>query len=386
MPNLLMIYDAAEPTNIDSKRIVEQFCRNNKIGFRTSLTTKVTESDIKWCDIIWCIRLQSVLGAEIVKVARSNKCVILAMYDDDFFAQRDFKIRRHFQYKAIHSILKNTDYILSGNKILGKKLVENSVNAKYVQLDTTISEKEIKIPDVVNTDIMKIVYYVNDGTTLVFEKIINNVLKKMPKSMIKRLELDLIGVKPNVARENELYKVNFIPKCSLQDFRKILREGKFTFGIAPLDDNEFSRAKYINKFFEFSMAGIPCIYSNVAPYCDKIKDGYDGIVTDNTAEGWIDAIIKMENTEFRKICVTNAQQILKTQYTMNVFEKNMLQNIKELTGYKASHKSVYLRMHIIKIKNKVVCLLEPFYRLYGRYKIEGSRSVMKWIYERYIKG
>lgn len=384
MTHLLMIYDMPEPTNIDSREKILKFCEKNGIGFKAKATSEVNAEDIRCCDLVWSVRIQSKLGAYIIEQAKRNRCIIIAMYDDDFLAIKDYMVRRYFSYKAIIRILQLADYVMSCNDALGEKMLHISNNAKYIRTDTTVSLNEIHAPTIESPDIWKVVYYVNDGTTEVFESILNPVIENMSSEFIERLELNLIGVKPRVSRADEMYHVNYIEKCSLEEFRTILRNGNFTFGIAPLDVSEFSRAKYINKFFEFSRAGIPCIYSNVEPYNLKIIDGFDGVLAENNIRGWLLAIDRMRDTELRRTCVINAQNELKEIYTEDAFDKKMLEGIKEFSGYESMHTNCRVEFWMAKVKWRMICVIDPLAKAYGHYKIEGFRSVILWTWMHYI--
>ena len=54
--------------------------------------------------------------------------------------------------------------------------------------------------------------------------------------------------------------------------------------IAPLVDNEFNRAKSNIKFLEYSIQGIPGVYSKLPPYEDIIEHGTNGFLAENIHE------------------------------------------------------------------------------------------------------
>lgn len=72
--------------------------------------------------------------------------------------------------------------------------------------------------------------------------------------------------------------------------RKNLR---WDLAIAPLEDNSFTRCKSDIKFLDYSMLGIPGIYSNVNAYRDSVAHGETGVLCDNHPDAWRDAMMGM---------------------------------------------------------------------------------------------
>jgi len=88
---------------------------------------------------------------------------------------------------------------------------------------------------------------------------------------------------------------------NMQDYAKMLSQ--FDIGIAPLEDNDFNRAKSDIKFREYSAAGTPCIASDVEPYSKAIKHGENGLLVKTKGAVFIDWYKKLkrmvEDREFR---------------------------------------------------------------------------------------
>jgi glycosyltransferase involved in cell wall biosynthesis len=61
-------------------------------------------------------------------------------------------------------------------------------------------------------------------------------------------------------------------------------------GIIPLDESLFSSCKSPIKYFDYTVAGIPSICSNVPPYSDHIVNGKNGILVENTTDSLYSAI------------------------------------------------------------------------------------------------
>lgn len=64
-------------------------------------------------------------------------------------------------------------------------------------------------------------------------------------------------------------------------------------GIMPLDDSRFSASKSAVKFFDYALAGVACICSNVSPYRDVIRHGEHALLVGNTSAQWEAALQRL---------------------------------------------------------------------------------------------
>ena len=64
----------------------------------------------------------------------------------------------------------------------------------------------------------------------------------------------------------------------------------FDIGLAPMVPTEFSRYKHYNKFVEYASYGIVGVFSDVEPYTFAIRNGENGLLCENTADAWYEAI------------------------------------------------------------------------------------------------
>ncbi len=70
--------------------------------------------------------------------------------------------------------------------------------------------------------------------------------------------------------------------------------------LAPLVKNPFNECKSDIKFLEYSVCGIPAIYSRLTPYTASVTDGVTGLLCGESAEEWYRAIgTLIEDKEFR---------------------------------------------------------------------------------------
>ena len=97
---------------------------------------------------------------------------------------------------------------------------------------------------------------------------------------------------------------------------RLLENAGFHFALVPLIETSFNNCKSNIKFLEYSIAGIPGIYSNIEPY-KKIKNGETGILVENNADTWINAIVTLiGDEEKRRQLAKNAYNFVKERYLL----------------------------------------------------------------------
>ena len=113
------------------------------------------------------------------------------------------------------------------------------------------------------------------------------------KAVIDRADISVSVVvigPPGDAFERAGIKVNRVPNMAYAEFKKFIRTLDNPIGVIPLDDSLFSSCKSPIKYFDYSLAGIPVICSNVPPYSDVLVDRVTGLLVDNETAIWIAAI------------------------------------------------------------------------------------------------
>lgn len=384
MSKVLFLYDEIEPTVLMAKRFFEKFAEKKNIKIRFIKSAKLKQEDFNWSDVILIIRGQAIFMAEIAKIAAKKQRYVVSFYDDDFFELKDFHIRRPMQEKAITIILQNSDIVLATNNTLGEKYVKISKKAKFVKSDTSVQESELYIQEEKKEGI-HVVYYVNDGTTETFEQVIGPAIPALTEKYGKNLTWSFIGVTPKMPNCVSQDNIYFYQHLSLDQFRKLLRKGRFTFGIAPLIENEFTKSKYINKFMEFTTAGLACIYSDVAPYHGFIEDKKNGFLCENTVDGWIGAFEKACNKEAREKCVENAKTQIREKFSQDAIIKRIVEEIPELLEYKKRKQNISkIKFYQLKLYSKVASVMDLFLRAKGRWKVEGFTNLIMYIWQKKV--
>lgn len=385
MIRLLFIYEEIEPSVELSIPVFDALEKTYNIAISKKRISDVTGRDIEWCDIVYCVRGQSVLCSEILRLCKRKGRLVISSYDDDFLSIKDYAVRRKLQHNAVIENIKNSDVLAVTNDNIAKKYCGINNKLKVLRLDTMVSKKEMNTNRTFDdVSILKIVYYVNDGNEDAFNGVIRKVIESMSKEERNRFDWTFIVVEPKLDDLVGRERVHYVSRMSLDEFKRFLYTGDFDIGIAPLLEEEFSSCKYINKYIEYSIAGIPCVYSNVEPYSGYVVDGADGILCNNDAHEWKMAFDKMRKPKFRESIVKNAQNKLESNYGAERLVERMTQECPELIMYKAPHDGKTCHLGFVKIKCTFLSVYDYCRRVFLRIKIDGLKSLFVLIWRHYI--
>ncbi|MEA9603812.1 hypothetical protein VC159_05015 [Polynucleobacter sp. JS-JIR-II-c23] len=106
----------------------------------------------------------------------------------------------------------------------------------------------------------------------------------------------------------DIPRVRVLPGMSWKKYLEYSAKVHYQVGLAPCFKTPFNQTRSHTKLFDITRAGAVGVYSNASPYKDVIKNGQMGILVENSAQYWIEAIIKLLNTsvEDRKHMHENA--------------------------------------------------------------------------------
>jgi 2-polyprenyl-3-methyl-5-hydroxy-6-metoxy-1,4-benzoquinol methylase len=114
----------------------------------------------------------------------------------------------------------------------------------------------------------------------------------------------------------EIKKFEILP---YRKFGEVLASLENAIGIIPLDDSFFSSCKSPVKFFDYSLARIPTICSNVPPYSDIVTHEVTGLLVENETKAWVDAVENlMNNATLYFLLVKNACNFSIEKYSPDV--------------------------------------------------------------------
>lgn len=122
-----------------------------------------------------------------------------------------------------------------------------------------------------------------------------------------RIRLVVIGPIGEVFRAAGI-DADYYPILAHEDFG-VFVSGLFNpVGIIPLDDSIFSSCKSAVKYFDYSVAGVATVCSNVSPYRDVVCDGVDGFLVENVTSAWYGALDRLVSDPCLRLAVSELAQ------------------------------------------------------------------------------
>jgi len=122
--------------------------------------------------------------------------------------------------------------------------------------------------------------------------LLEDPMRRLREEFGSRVELEILGITPD-QRPADWFNVAAMPeKCaaSYPMFVEWIREqNRWTFGVAPLVDNEFNRCKSFIKYLDYGALGMPGIFSAIGVYEGVVRHRETGFLVSDPAQ-WYDAI------------------------------------------------------------------------------------------------
>ena len=384
MNSILVSYHLLDPATILTTAFFRQFGEWAGIRVTCEDIFSVTKEKMNNCDIFVLIRPQHPLCYALQKNAKKMGKLTGVMLDDDFFEIPDYKTRRPVQKTVLSKTIRIADILFSTNDSLGHKMERMSSKGVFVRIDVPVDETEMHPYSGNKSDDIKIAYYVNDGNPGAIEGVINPVIPVLNKKYKDKLKWYFIGLSKKVRFDEKPLDYTIVDKMSIDAFKKYLQEEGFDIGIAPLVDSSFNKAKYVNKLIEYTMAGIPAIYSNVEPYKSTVQPGEMGILANNDPQSWEEAFDKMINCD-RAEFVSVIQKAIIRNYGIEDIGRTIIETYPDIKTYESKRKKISgLNWNISTGFSKAVNLSDYPLRATGRIREEGIRSTVAWIKARYM--
>lgn len=128
------------------------------------------------------------------------------------------------------------------------------------------------------------------------------------------------------------------PIYNYEKFIKKFYEMGFDIGLAPIFEGRFFNSKTNNKYREYGACKIAGIYSNEDLYSDCVVDGKNGLLVQNTPDGWYKAIEKLVlDRELRNTIIEQANSDIEKNYSFEHYCDIWMLSIEKAIAQKPFH-------------------------------------------------
>ncbi len=224
--------------------------------------------------------------------------------------------------KKFDEIIKLSTHVIVGNNYLAEhaRLFNKNMSVIPTAVDTDYYRPRIEEQH--NSKIT--IGWIGSGSTVKYLNLLDNVWKRLPENY----ELIIVGgyYSPEGMRINNI-------KWALDT--ELEQLSKFTIGIMPLPDDEWSRGKCGLKALQYMAMGIPCVASPVGVNTEIIQDGVNGFLAKDENE-WIGKItLLMQNPDLRRKLGMAGRKTVEERYSVKVWAPKYIEIIKNVAEAKS---------------------------------------------------
>lgn len=293
MEHLLLVYQEMIPSAILCGHAQLQWlAENNRIEYRHSRVFSVTAELLSWADVVIIVRGALEIDLFIAKLAKKAGKRLVYVLDDDLLnvpghiVSAPFYNRRKTQ-KLIRKIMSLCDCFASPSKKLIEKYGGNFKETALIEEPALYSGE----PSRNNSGKINICFAGSLDRTKDIETLITEVIRSLIRKYGSRITFTFFGARPAIVDELGLRYIDYMNDYS--DYMSVMVSQDFDIGLAPMVETEFSSCKHYNKYIEYASYGIAGIYSNVLPYNRAVRDRENGMLCENNAVAWYDAIAEL---------------------------------------------------------------------------------------------
>ncbi|MER8810195.1 glycosyltransferase family 1 protein [Mesorhizobium australicum] len=383
MARILMIIEARIATTYLLEQLMEA-CREYGVDHKIKFLNELLVDDIT-PDVIpmfvRCADPQVLLWTQLL--ADANRSYIYYIDDNFWRISGDNALAAYYQHpmirKSLEFAVSHAETVIVNSLELAT--VVSKFNARVTVLPASFDFSLIENLSPSPTEEIRIGFAGSpsrvDDLNLV-SPLIDPILERFPKAVF-----EFAGVLPTGVQTGA--RVRFFPHINdYNAYIKFQSSRSWAIGLAPLLDHEANRAKTDNKYREYGAFRIAGIYSNITPYNNVVRNLETGIVVNNDAESWIEAVSFLMESPNKRIEIKNsAFEDVKNRYDVKIVSNQWADKFLEINESSAG-KIINLDICSVKRKLFIRKIERSWVSLYVSYREGGARLVFKRILKRVL--
>ncbi|SDA79179.1 hypothetical protein SAMN02910275_02943 [Butyrivibrio sp. INlla18] len=354
-PHLLIAYAGKTTTADITIRLMKQYALKNDVELKTIEGIDVDRSDIAWCDCVLIIRGADCFLSRISAAAKkAGKCCVFYI-DDDLLALYG---ENDVYHKYLLDCLHYASILWTSNINVSKKY------SAFLRNDAKVVEAIVLDPwEGMNSyrdseDEIGIIFAGSPSHEKNISRYILPAINDIYYKQRKKVCFHLIGFQDSKLRDSEPYIKVTRWFDNAEEYRRYVATINAQIGLAVIEDTEFGRCKFYNKYLEYSKLGLMGIYTDCEPFTFAVKDKFNGLLAENTVEDWTNKLLTaIDNPELRKECVTNAQRDLDLHYSTSAIIETIEEKLPELKNYRSEERPVIYSRRGTQILARINTLL-----------------------------
>ncbi len=320
------------------------------LHLRVCIASAAKATDLAWCDILFAVRPANAASAILISAAKRAKRIVMCHWDDNLLCiPQESGSYAYFSRPGVRkltlSVLRIADVVLTSSPKLAEQLrtlLESPVGTHAPVIVLPVPAINIQPPNRFNVDepaklitAPLIVGYAGSADqTKTLQQLIVPALEILWSSG-HNIYLRLMGPHLVINSRWQQFVTESLTTSDYAEWLNTRNNLAWDLAIAPLNESLFNECKYFNKYIEFGAAGIPCLFSDVAPYDTVVTHGSTGLLVNNSVTAWADAILAMKNERVRTQIAKLALEDIRSKHDLTAVATEIRQLLAQWLDYRA---------------------------------------------------
>lgn len=299
-------------------------------------TIHITHKDIEWCDVLVTVRGCEWVTCEIVNRAKKAGRYVIYFLDDDLLhIPRDLPSGKYFENEKIRQtmvrILNSSDILWCVNERIGE-LYGPYCRGKWIVSRVPVIVRTPVPNPLAADDTVKVLFAGSSDHSGAVQKYLVPAVERITREYKDKVTFVFLGANPDLKKNKQVKYISFMQ--DYEEYKRFVETEKFDIGLAVIQEDDFYKSKYFNKFIEYTSIGAVGIYTKSEPYTLIVKNEINGFLAD--WDSWYETIrYAIDNPELRRICLANAREILQKEFTHEEVARDLCSKIPEIVDYHA---------------------------------------------------
>ncbi|MDA0272876.1 MAG: glycosyltransferase family 4 protein, partial [Proteobacteria bacterium] len=261
---------------------------------------------------------RKLFSSMFIRLLRKVASRIVFDFDDAINLRSNGEISRTRANK-FEAVIKAADLVLAGNSYLAESA---SALGARVEISPTSVDVDRYLSQIPRLEKISLVWIGSRSTSRYLEShrsILEALGKKIPGIKLRIIgdfELSLDHLEVENVPWTDSGEVDAIAQCHI--------------GIAPMDDDNWTRGKCALKVIQYMAAGLPVVSSAVGANKDVIEHGETGFLAEDQ-DAWLEAVGKLVNSrQLREQMGESARMRAKERYSSDAITRQSLSSLDQL--------------------------------------------------------
>ncbi|WEW98844.1 hypothetical protein P3T65_03800 [Pseudomonas nitroreducens] len=322
--------DDGKPHGCSLIRLLRPFSHPNlakavELTYSTELPS--FRPDVVIIERLWIHRMDTLSLLSCIRALKSQGTCVIYESDDDLLHVHlrigDRNWPSADQRNHLRLLAREADGIIVSTQPLAETL--RPLNSQVQIVPNTLDEQLFPVARQIDPASARLKFgYMGTFTHLEDLAYIANPIKSLIYELNHSIEFEIVGIGDERAIgnifKNTPVSIKYVPvECVGYDqFCSWMANNlDWNFGIAPLLQSKFSDSKSDIKFLDYSILGIPGIYSDVKAYNGTVQHEVNGLLSANDNESWLNNLRRMAtDAGMRDALALQAQIDVRAQRTL----------------------------------------------------------------------